>query len=217
MNESASVQPARVPASIVGLLTVAAAMILPYVHIWIHGADKLVALHVARRQAQGLIPQKFLYVSKQVAQNRIEAQGLIDAITVGVTLVLFTLVVWLLSRWRTVRLPLSSAVRAASVSIWAEMAFYGILYVMVWAVLGQEAMRISWTGLVPTEASRLAVPGSFLWALLRTIGIGTAIRFVVLALALRHEDQRLTSSDSWLIAGGAALTVTAAGVFLQRL
>ncbi len=217
MNVTTTGRTTRVPASVIGLLTIAAALILPYVHIWLQGADKLVALHVARRRAQGLIPDKFLYVSQQVAENRIQAQGIIDAITVGVTLIIFTLVVWLLSRWRTVRVPFASAVRVSSAAIWAEMAFYALLYVVVWVVLGGDAMRISWTGLVPTDAGRLVTSGSLLWALLRSLSIGAAIRFVTLSFVLRREEPALSARDAWIVAGGASFAVVIAGLFLQQL
>lgn len=192
-------------------------MVLPSIHVWIQGADKLVALHMARRRAQGIIPQEFLHVSQQVAENRIQAQGLIDAITMTVMLAALSLGIWLLSRWRTVRLPAGTAISLASLSLLMEMAFYAMLYVVAWIVLGDDAMRLSWNSLVPTDLSRLAPSGSLLRAILVSLTLGAGVRFVTLGLLLRRREPRLAGADVWIVAGGASLMVVVAGVLLQQI
>lgn len=208
---------AAFPASVIGLLTIAAAMILPYVHVWLQGAEKLVAIHVARRQAQGLIPPEFMYVAREVAENRVRAQGLVDAISVAVALVLLTCSVWLFARWRTVRVPFGDAVRASSYALMAEMAFHALLYVVVWLTFGSEGMRLGWNELVPTDASRLAPAGTLLWTMLRVLSIGAAVRFVTLTMTIRRTLPELSRDGAILVAGLSSITVMTAGIFLQRL
>jgi hypothetical protein len=206
----------RLPTSVLALATVATAMILPSVHVWLHGAGRLVDLHVMRRLAQGMIPQRYAYVAREAAENRITAHGMIDAITIAATLCIIAAAVWSFSRVLEYRMPTATAVRAACVAIWFEFAFYAALYVVIWFGPGVAEMRISWTGLVPTELSRLAESGTWTWAVLRALTIGAAVRTVALATVLQRLEPSVGRSGSWLLAGGAMASVLVVSVLLER-
>lgn len=207
----------RIPGSISALLAIGAAMSLPYLNVWLHGRSQLVAAYVERRRVEGVIPPEFLEVSRQVAENRVQAQGLIDAIVITVTIVVLSVALWVFARWRTVRLPARSAVSIAATGVWAEIAFYLLLYVLVWLVFGTAGMRLNWNGLVPTEASRLLPAGTLGWAILRMLTIGVAVRFVTMALVYRRVTKVGAPRDAWLISGAASVAAVAVGVFVQSL
>lgn len=191
-------------------------MILPSAHVWLQGADRLIANYVEQRRASGLLPVKFLYVAKQVAQNKIEFTPLIEAIRISATIVVMTLVVWLLARWRTVRLSVGSAATAVSVALLAEMAFHVALYLAVWAFFGADHLKIDWQNVVPTS---LAVLGGSGWVrrILITLSIGALLRLIVLGGTLRRMAPSLPARAEWLVASGAAAAVVIATVLSSGL
>lgn len=203
---------AQLPASILALTTIALALILPYVHIWVHGAGRLADLHVDRYRAGGRIPEEFLQVARQAAENRIEAQGLIDAILVAGAIVVLALVGAAVARFFVTRLSLGLAFRSASMAVLVEMAFLATLYLGITLIRGQDGVRISWTGQVPTDVSRLAASGTVVWALLRGLTAGFVVRVAAFAWMLRRYHEQLTVAEAAgisAVASGAVLVIRA--------
>jgi hypothetical protein len=189
------------------LTTIAFALILPYVHVYVQGADKLIAVYVEHAKATGRLPTTFLSVARDVAQNRIEFNGLIDAIHVVVRMAILTITVWVLSRWRTVRIPFGDAVRAASIALLAAMGYYAILYAVAWIGGDGRQLSMEWQGTYPNSLAFLVKnPGTFR-KLVETLNTGALVRFVALAVALRHLAPALRPKNEWLIAGGGAIAI----------
>ncbi len=207
----------RMPVSVLVLTTISVAMILPYAHVWLHGAASLADLHVGRRAAAGQIPDDFLYVARQSAENRIEAQGLIDAILIAATILALGLAAVALSRWFGARLRVDSAFRAAAASVWVEFAFLAMLYLGSWLIRGADGVRISWTAQVPLDISRLAFSGSLAWLTLRSLTLNALVRCFAFAYFLRRSTAVLSAPDAIVIAGASSALVVVLRVLAELL
>lgn len=206
----------RVSPAVLALTVIALAMILPVVHVWLHGADSLIATYVAQRKASGSLPPRFLYVAGQVAQNRVDFAPIIDAIKTALIMAGLTASVWVFARWRMARLSLGTSLAAVSFALLAEFAFYIALYLCVWAFFGSDGMKLDWRNLVPTNLARVVAPG---WerTVLANLGLGVIVRFAVLGTALRRSAPTLSDRSEWLVAGCASLTVVAANILTATL
>lgn len=203
------------PTSILAVTTVALALILPSVHVWLHGAESLVALQVGRLGERGQIPEDFLHVVRQAAENRLEAQGLIDAILVAGTLALLVLIGIATARFISSTLSNESILRSASMAILIEMAVLAAIYLLVTLVRGSGGVRLSWTTQIPTDAGRFVLSGTMTWAILRGLSVGFAVRGVAFAWMLRRYNDQVAMTQALLISASASAVVLTARALLE--
>lgn len=201
MNRDADQPPLQtLPTSVLVLATVAAALVLPYAHVWLHGAPRLADLHVRRLAESGRIPMEFLHVVRQAAENRIEAQGLIDAILALVTILVLAVVGVAALRVLYNLWSVESLVRSAAFAVLAELAFLAAVYAGVMFFRDADLVRIAWSGQLPLDFSYLMGTGTIAWTVLRALSLGLLVKALAFAVLIRRSAPGVSVTGACVIA-----------------